>query len=144
MDSNNIPCSKCNGKGKIEGFSMVASGVCFQCKGIGYTLGTKKEYKIYIQTKEDQRQSYQRDKQEKELEKYLWDNASVLRSNIKMVINIKENENIENNEESKYVYNRQKKKIAEFLTQYKLYKTTYNKTLIRIEDILNEYKITCV
>ena len=28
-------CTKCNGKGKIESFSHVCEGVCFDCGGIG-------------------------------------------------------------------------------------------------------------
>lgn len=30
-----FPCFKCDGKGKVHGFSHIANGVCFQCGGVG-------------------------------------------------------------------------------------------------------------
>lgn len=30
-----IKCNKCDGKGTIDGFSHIANGICFQCKGCG-------------------------------------------------------------------------------------------------------------
>ena len=34
---NKQECSKCDGKGKIEGFGHIANGKCFRCWGSGYT-----------------------------------------------------------------------------------------------------------
>lgn len=34
-------CGKCDGKGRIEGLSHVANGVCFWCKGTGKLAASK-------------------------------------------------------------------------------------------------------
>ena len=35
MDSNDFPCSRCEGRGKIGAYSHVLGGVCLKCHGTG-------------------------------------------------------------------------------------------------------------
>lgn len=144
MKTVKIPCSKCEGKGKIQGYAMIAGGTCFQCKGEGYRLGTKQELEYYQERKEAQQKASEKNKEKKKLEEYFYNNVNQLKNNIEMVIQIKQTENIQEDKEAAYVYNRQKGKIKEFLTEYKKYKLIHKGAYSKVEEVLKQYNIKCV
>jgi len=45
-----MKCSKCNGTGKISGFSHISNGVCFDCMGSGILPGAKKHTVKYARS----------------------------------------------------------------------------------------------
>lgn len=139
-----IPCSKCDGKGTLRGFASVANGVCFQCKGEGFKTGTKEQLDNYNEQKEAIRNANKKAATKTQTENDLFDSLKHLVNNIEMVISIKQNEDIETDQEALHVYTRQKGRIKEYLTKYKQYKITYNTSMEAVEKVLKQYNIKCV
>ena len=134
-----IPCSKCDGKGKLQEYSMLAGGTCFKCKGSGEFTVNEKQYNEYLEREEEKKQI----KKMKVEYNQLLDRVKWLDKNISLILELKENEEYKTPDGEK-VYNHYKNTVKEDLNNYKRYKATYKQEIKEIESICKKYSITCV